>query len=101
MLHVTKGNNLAYTLTRLYKGKKLNHQIALCWQEMPIIFINYFIQIIIVEKKYFKNLLLLFACSVAEPRLIVITVQNDLLRNVPRNIGQMGQFQQYLSLVFY
>ena len=72
---------------------------------MPITFFRYFILIIIVESKYFKEYFLLVACSEAELWLIVITVRNDLLQNVPpilpRNIGQIGQFEQYLSPSFY
>ena len=68
---------------------------------MPIIFFEYFILIIIVENKYLRTILLLFACSEAELRLTVITVRNDLLQNVPpilpRNTGQIGQFEQYLA----
>ena len=48
--------------------------------------------------------MLLFACSEAELRITVTTIQNDLLRNVPpilpKNISQNGQFEQYLSLSF-
>ena len=87
-LHITKGNDSAGMLPR-----QLNHQIALCWQEMPITFFRYFILIIIVESKYFKEYFLLVACSEAELWLIVITVRNDLLQNVPpilpRNIDEM------------
>ena len=79
-------------VTKAIQGKQLNHQIASCWQEMPIIFFEYFILIIIVESKYLRTILLLFACSEAELRLTVITVQNELLQNVlsvlPRKIGQ-------------
>ena len=46
-----------------------------------------------MESKYFKN----YFVTEAEFRLTVITVRNDLLRNVPpifpRNIGQIGQFE--------
>ena len=85
--------SIAYMLQRekltLYvnepiKGKQLNHQIALCWQKMPVIFFKYFILIIIVECKYLKTIMLLFACSEAElKRLTFIMVRNDLLQNVP------------------
>ena len=83
-----------------------SREIAFCWQEMPIIFFKYFILIIIVESKYLKDYFVLFVCSRAEHRLtVVITVRNDLLQNVspilPRNIGQTGQFEQYLSFSFY
>ena len=53
-LHVTKGNNSAYTLRSLYKGN--NSVITLCLQEMPIIFFKYCILIIMVESKYIRTI---------------------------------------------
>ena len=104
MSNIDKKINDITQLTR-YKGKQLSSyvteaiqetaqlQTALCWQKMPIIFFKYFILTIIMESKYFKN----YFVTEAEFRLTVITVRNDLLRNVPpilpRNIGQIGQFE--------
>ena len=48
-----KRKQLSLYVTEAIQGKLLNRQIALCWQE--IIFFEYFILIIIVESKYFKN----------------------------------------------
>ena len=48
-----KGKQLSLYVTEAIQGKQLNHQIALCWQEMPIIFFKYFILMIIVESKVF------------------------------------------------
>ena len=50
-----KVKQLSLYVTEAIKEKQLNHQIALFWQEMPIILFKYFILIIIVESKYFKN----------------------------------------------
>ena len=59
----------------------------------------------LIYNSILRTILLLFACSEAELRLTVITVLNDLLQNappvLPRNIGQIGQFEQYLLLSFY
>ena len=92
-----KGKQLSLYVTEAIQEKQLNHQIALYWQEMPDISFKYFILIIIVEN-------MLFACSETELKLTVITVRNDLLRNVPpilpRKIVQTGHFEQYLSLSF-
>ena len=75
-----KGKQLSLYFSEAVQGKQLNHQTALCWQEMPIIFFKYFILIIILE----RTILLLFACSEAEHRLTVIMmILNDLLRNIP------------------
>ena len=49
-----KGKQLSLYVTEAIKGKQLNHQIALCWQEMPVILFKYFILIIIADSKYFK-----------------------------------------------
>ena len=78
-----KEKQLSLYVTEAIQGKQLNHQLVLCCQEMPVIFFKYFILIIIVESKYFKTFVLLFACSEAELRLTVITVRNDLRQNVP------------------
>ena len=75
-----KGKQLSLHVTEAKQVKQLDHQIALCWQEMPVIFFIYIILIVVAESKYFKDL---FACSEAELRLTVITVPNDLLQNVP------------------
>ena len=50
-----KGKQLSLYVTEDIQGKQLNHQISLCWQEFPIIFFLYFILIITLESKYFKN----------------------------------------------
>ena len=76
-----KGKQLSIYVTEAILGKQLNHQTALCLEEMPIIFFKYFVLIIIVESKHFKNCFVI-VCSEAELRLTVITVRNDLLRNV-------------------
>ena len=69
-------------------------------------FFEYFILIIIVENKYFKDyFIFLCGCSEAALRLTVVTVRNDLLQNVlsilPRNIGQTGKYEQYLPFSFH
>ena len=49
-----QGETAHFIRYRGYTWKQLNHQIALCWQEMSVIFFKYFILIIIVESKYFN-----------------------------------------------
>ena len=44
-----KGTQLSLYFTEAIQGKQHDHQIALCWHELPIIFFQYSILIIIVE----------------------------------------------------
>ena len=47
-------------------------------------FIKYFILILIIEGKFLRTILLLFACSEAELRLTVITIRYDLQQKFPK-----------------